>query len=186
MKFLFFVILPIPVLFLTGCDKSWNNPYPEQESDKNIYYDSFEERPKHLDPVASYSANEYLFLGQIYEPPLQYHFLKRPYELVPLTATHVPKPEYYNADGVTLSADAPAEQVSLVRYVINIQKNILYQPHPAFAKGDNGEYLYHSIAANEITSLHSLADFKRSGTRELIAEDYVYQIKRMVDRKSVV
>lgn len=180
MKFLLIVILPIPVLFLSGCDKSWNNPYPEQESDKNIYYDSFEERPKHLDPVASYSANEYLFLGQIYEPPLQYHFLKRPYELVPLTATHVPKPEYYNADGVTLSADAPAEQVSLVRYVINIQKNILYQPHPAFAKGDNGEYLYHSLAADEITSLHSLADFQRYGTRELLAEDYVYQIKRMV------
>jgi len=183
MKFLLSVILAIPVLFLTGCDKSWNNPYPEQESDKNIYYDSFEERPKHLDPVASYSANEYLFLGQIYEPPLQYHFLKRPYELVPLTATHVPEPAYYNADGVTLSADAPAEQVSLVRYVINIQKDIQYQPHPAFAKGDRGEYLYHSLTPGEIKSLHSLADFQHSGTRELLAEDYVYQIKRMVHPK---
>jgi hypothetical protein len=59
----------------------WNSPYPPSQSHQNIYYDAFEERPKHLDPVSSYSANEYVFLGQIYEPPLQYHFLKRPYEL---------------------------------------------------------------------------------------------------------
>ena len=80
-------------LVCTGCEQSaWNNPYPKEDASKRIYYDSFSERPKHLDPVSSYSSNEYVFLGQIYEPPLQYHFLKRPYELIPLTATELPKP----------------------------------------------------------------------------------------------
>ncbi|MCG8324400.1 MAG: ABC transporter substrate-binding protein [Thiotrichales bacterium] len=174
------VYLLFTVSILTGCDIPWNNPYRDSESDRNIYYDSFEERPKHLDPVTSYSANEYIFLGQIYEPPLQYHFLKRPYELIPLTASRVPEPEYFNADGVPLSKDAPADQVSLVRYTINIKENIRFQPHPAFAMGNDGEYLYHALTQEQITELHSLADFAHTGTRELLAGDYVYQIKRMV------
>jgi hypothetical protein len=56
--------------------------------------------------VRSYSANEYAFIAQIYEPPLQYHFLKRPYTLVPLTAEAVPEPTYLDADGNPLPADA--------------------------------------------------------------------------------
>lgn len=180
MNFLSLVSLAAMVLILPGCEGSWNNPYPDSESDKNIYYDSFEERPKHLDPVASYSANEYIFLGQIYEPPLQYHFLKRPYQLIPLTASDIPEPVYYNADGAVLSADAPAEQVSQVRYVIKLKEGISYQPHPAFAQDDNGNYRYHSMTPEAIETVHTLADFPHSGTRELIADDYVYQIKRMV------
>jgi oligopeptide transport system substrate-binding protein len=52
----------------------WNNPYPEDQSGQNVLYGAFSERPKHMDPVRSYSANEYAFIAQIYEPPLQYHF----------------------------------------------------------------------------------------------------------------
>ncbi|HSH30907.1 MAG TPA: hypothetical protein VK971_13455, partial [Thiohalobacter sp.] len=61
-------------LLLAGCgDQPWNSPYPASDQDANIHYSSFEERPKHLDPARSYSSNEVVFLGQIYEPPLQYH-----------------------------------------------------------------------------------------------------------------
>jgi len=180
MNFLSLVSLAVPVLLLSACDGSLNNPYPDSESDKNIYYDSFEERPRHLDPVASYSANEYIFLGQIYEPPLQYHFLKRPYQLVPLTAREMPEPVYYNADGVILSADAPADEVSLVRYVIRIRPDIHFQPHPAFARNDRGEYRYHSMSPGAIDAVHTLDDFEYSATRRLMAADYVYQVKRMV------
>jgi hypothetical protein len=62
-------------------------------------YSSFAERPKHLDPARAYSSNEYTFIAQIYEPPLQYHYLKRPYQLIPLTASQMPQVLYYNADG---------------------------------------------------------------------------------------
>ena len=77
---------------LTGCGAPWNNPYPSADGGRNIIYSSFSERPKHLDPARAYSANEYTFIAQIYEPPLQYHYLKRPYTLVPLTAVEVPRP----------------------------------------------------------------------------------------------
>jgi hypothetical protein len=74
------------LVLLAGCSGSeWNNPYPASEAGKNILYSSFNERPKHLDPVQSYSENEYRFIANIYQPPLQYHYLKRPYELIPNT-----------------------------------------------------------------------------------------------------
>ena len=63
----------------------------EKKRKKNFLFSSFQERPKHLDPAKSYSSNEYTFLAQIYEPLLQYHYLKRPYELIPLTAEQMPK-----------------------------------------------------------------------------------------------
>ncbi len=87
------------VLWLNGCsDGAWNNPYPRAEKLANTLYSSFSERPKHLDPVRSYSSNEYAFIAQIYEPPLQYHFLKRPYRLVPQTTTGLPAVRYLDAD----------------------------------------------------------------------------------------
>ncbi len=99
------LILLATLLLLSACSGGqWNNPYPEEDSDKNIYYSSFDERPKHLDPARSYSANEWAFISQIYEPPLQYHFLKRPYELVPLTTTAMPEIRVLAADLKPLEA----------------------------------------------------------------------------------
>lgn len=172
------------LLLCSACEKSpWNNPYPASESNLNIYYDLFSERPKHLDPVSSYSANEYVFLGQIYEPPLQYHFLKRPYELIPLTATKVPEPIYYDKEGNKLEGDAPPEMVDKAVYRISIKPGILYQPHPAFARDINNKYFYHNLGRPDLENIHTLADFKLVGTRELTANDYIYQIKRMAHPK---
>ena len=95
-------------LLLSGCKSSeWNNPYPVSQQGENILYSSFSSRPKHLDPVRSYSSNEYAFIGQIYEPPLQYHYLKRPYELTPLTAVQMPTVSYLDAAGHLLPPDGP-------------------------------------------------------------------------------
>ena len=172
------------MLCLAGCSKAslgspWNNPYPTDQSHANIYYDVFEERPKHLDPARSYVANGYVFLGQIYEPPLQYHFLKRPYELIPLTATAMPEARYFDRAGKALDENAPAALVHRVSYRINIRPGILYQPHPAFARDQNGNYFYHNLRSADLADKHALADFTETGTRELTAEDYVYQIKRL-------
>jgi peptide/nickel transport system substrate-binding protein len=171
-------------LLCSGCEQStWNNPYPDQDKSKRIYYDSFKERPKHLDPVSSYSANEYIFLGQIYEPPLQYHFLKRPYELIPLTATKLPKPIYFDNEGQILPDGVEAEKIDHVKYRISIKSGILFQPHPAFAKDSTDKYLYHDLSAEKLENIHALSDFDVIGTREMLAKDYVYQIKRMAHPK---
>ena len=73
---------------------------------KGIFFSSFSERPKHLDPARSYSSNEWAFISQVYEPPLQYHYLRRPYVLVPLTAASMPEIRHYAADGSLLVCDA--------------------------------------------------------------------------------
>ncbi len=166
---------------LAGCsDRPFNDPYPGDHSGKSILYDSFAERPKHLDPVSSYSENEAKFLGQIYEPIVQYHFLKRPYELTPLTATAVPQPEYIDSEGNPLPADAPGEAIAEVRYRISIQPGIRFQPHPAFARDESGAYRYHGLDEDALERVQRLDDFAETGTRELTAEDYVYQVKRLV------
>lgn len=170
-------------LLLTGCRETWNNPYPAAEQGKNILYTAFIDRPKHLDPVQSYSEDEITFTAQIYEPPLQYHYLKRPYTLVPATAEAVPQPLYLDAEGNPLPADSPVAQIAFTDYVIAIKPGIRYQPHAAFARNpaaDNqSAYLYHDLSAEQLSHITTLADFVVQDTRELVAEDYVYGIKRL-------
>ena len=89
---------------------AWNNPYPAADAAQNILYSAFRERPKHLDPARAYSSNEYEFIAQIYEPPFQYHYLKRPYTLVPLTAASVPEPVYLDRQGKRLPRQTPPER----------------------------------------------------------------------------
>jgi len=164
----------------SGCgDTPWNHPYPRDRSADNTLYSAFSERPKHLDPARSYSSNEYTFIAQIYEPPLQYHFLKRPYELAPLSAVQVPVPTYRDADGKPLPTDAPAEQVAYSEYLIHIRPGILFQPHPAFARDPAGQPRYLDLEAADLAGVNRLSDFPHQGTRELTAEDFVYQIKRL-------
>jgi len=170
----------VSVLLVAACGQPpWNNPYPPGQAGQRVLYGAFSERPKHLDPVRSYSANEYSFIAQIYEPPLQYHFLKRPYTLVPLTAEAIPEPTYLDADGNPLPADADPARIAVSEYVIRILPGIRYQPHPAFAKDADGNYLYHQLSSAQIGRIDKLADLPETGTRELTADDYVYQIKRL-------
>lgn len=177
---LFYILILTPLILLSGCgDDAWNNPYLAKDGQKNILYSSFSERPNHLDPATSYSSNEILFTGQIYEPPLQYHYLKRPYTLIPLVATTVPTPAFYDAAGQQLPNDAKPDEIKYSVYHIQIRSGIQYQPHPAFAKDEQGNYLYHQLTEAEIDSIYTLADFKETATRELTAKDYVYQIKRL-------
>jgi ABC-type transport system substrate-binding protein len=160
-----------------------NNPYPEDEGEQAVLYESFSERPKHMDPAVAYSSNEYAFISQIYEPPFQYHYLKRPYQVVPLTATRMPEVIYLNQKGEKLGQGANNSDIAFSDYVIEIQSGIKYQPHPALAKNFQGAYEYHQLDKAQIEAVTSLNDFKATGSRELTAEDYVYQIKRLAHPK---
>src|SRR5882672_3184268 len=150
---------------LAGCGLVWNDPYPAEDRGKNILYSFFIERPKHLDPAQSYTSDEYDIIQQIYEPPFQYHYLKRPYELIPAAATEVQKPRFLDERGRPLSADA--DRVAYSEYDIRIRQGVLYQPHPAFAKDDKGEPAYLSLPEGEIRSKYRLSDFPKTGAREL-------------------
>jgi Bacterial extracellular solute-binding proteins, family 5 Middle. len=171
-----FVIL----VLLSGCDQHvWNDPYPARERGANIMYSSFEERPKHLDPAQSYSSNETEIISQIYEPPLQYHYLKRPYTLIPQTLTAMPDVTYLDAAGHVLTKGAAPGDIAQSVYELHIRPGIYYQPHPAFARDMHGQLRYGHLSADDLARIHNWQDFKQLGTRELVASDYVYEIKRL-------
>jgi oligopeptide transport system substrate-binding protein len=173
----YFTLYQIPILLalaLAGCDLSQlNNPYPTDQDGQAILYQSFDERPKHLDPAIAYSENEYAFIAQIYEPPFQYHYLKRPFELIPLTASQMPQVQYLNKQGEKLDPNSDSKDIAFTDYQIDIKPGIRYQPHPAFAKTVDGQYEYHQLNQNQMATLSTLADFSHTGTRDLVAEDFV-------------
>ena len=161
---------------LTGCN---NSPNPEGSESTNTLFAAFQERsPRHLDPTASYALNEVPYTYAVYEAPYGYHYLKRPYALVPKAAVELATPQYLDKDGKPLPADAPGELVVESDYDIHIKPGIRYAPHPAFAQDAKGEYLYHALTAEQTRDKHSPGDFAQTGTRELVADDFVYALKR--------
>lgn len=167
-------------VLLSACDGGlWNNPYPASDAGKSIFYTAFTERPKHLDPTQAYSENEYEFLAQVYAPPLQYHYLKRPYQLVPLAASAMPTVRYLDKHHRPLPDTAPAEKIAFSVYEIHIKPGMRYQPHPAFARDAQGKPEYDHLTPHDLRDIHALSDFPHSGTRNVTAADYAYQIKRL-------
>ena len=161
------------LLAAAGCGEVWNDPYGMRGGDDNTLYTSFSQRPKHLDPAQSYTSDEAEFVAQIYEPPFQYHYFKRPYELIPASATEVPRPRYFDKQGRELAGDAPAVAVARSVYDIRIRPGIRYAPHPAFIEANR------ALSREAVATKYRLSDFSSTGTRELTAEDFVYQIKRL-------
>lgn len=172
------VLCTLVLLGLSGCIP--NNPYPASEAGANIYYSTFAESPKHLDPAISYSSDEYSILNLVYEPPLQYHYLKRPYQLVPAAAAAMPREEAYDRAGSLVPADAPPGPVEKTVYTITIARGIRYHPHPCFARDEAGVLKYRDLPP-EMPGVDGIEDFPDTGTRELTAADYVNQIKRLAD-----
>lgn len=168
------------LLCLCACEGPLNNPYPPSEMRRNIFYSSFSERPKHLDPAVAYSADEYRLIAQIYEPPLQYHYLKRPYTLTPLAASNLPQITYYDRQGHRLPPDSPSDQIAYSEFLVSLRKGMRFQPHPAFSKDLNGVFRYHHLTPELLDGIRSPLEFPHLSSRELTAQDYVYQIKRLV------
>ncbi|MDH4227991.1 MAG: ABC transporter substrate-binding protein [Deltaproteobacteria bacterium] len=160
-----------------------NNPYRSEEKHENTLYSTFDEVPKHMDPARSYSENEYAIIAQIYEPPLEYHYLKRPYELIPLTLTKLPEPAYYDKAGKRLGSNATPEAVARAEYDLIIKKGLMYQDHPALAKNADSTPVYANIKASELRGINGPDDFKLKATRELTADDYIYAVMRLADPK---
>jgi len=161
---------------LAACN---NSPYVAGAASKNVLFNSFDERsPRYLDPTASYLNPETPYTFSAYEPLYGYHYLKRPYEVVPKAAAAVVKPYYLAGNGQRLPDDANPAQIAESVYDIPIKKGVMYAPHPAFAKDDRGEYLYHHLTREQLGHKRSPLDFDKQGTRELVADDFVYAFKR--------
>ena len=156
-----------PVLLLAAAS-SCNSPYPAADEHANILYTSFGDEPSHLDPARAYGGVAYELIGNIVEPPFQYHFLKRPYALEPLTATAVPRPETRTVAWHGKTIDAPV-------YTVRLKRGILYQNHPCFVAANR------RLSHRDARGIRRIADFERTATRELVAADYVFAVRRLAD-----
>ncbi len=169
-----------------GFDQVINSPQPLADYGSNTLFTAFAGRsPRYLDPASSYSSDETPFTYNVYQPLYAYHYLKRPYELIPYGAEAVITPRYLDADGNELPADASGEIIAESVYDIPIRQGVRYAPHPAFARNEQGEFLYHALDAHALSGIRGMADFEHTGTRELTAHDYVYQIRRMASPRIV-
>ncbi|HRL20199.1 MAG TPA: ABC transporter substrate-binding protein [Alcaligenes sp.] len=165
---------------LAACSKPVNSPYEEHSAAGKVLYSAFTTRsPNHLDPALSYSGDETPFTYSIYEPLYGYHYLDRPYRLIPKAAAALTEPVYLDAKGQRLPDDVPGEQVAISRYDIPIKPGIAFQPHPAFAQDDAGRYRYYPMRAADLREAFSISDFEHVGSRALSAQDYVYAFKRL-------
>ncbi len=166
----------LAALVVAGCS---NNPYPAGAERENTLFYTFDERsPRYLDPTASYSNPESAYTYQIYEPLYGYHYLKRPYALIPKLATAVVHPHYFDASGQPLPDDASAERIAQSVYDIPIRHGVMYQPHPAFARDAQGRLRYHALTRAQLGDKRSPWDFEHQGAREVVADDFVYALKR--------
>ncbi len=156
--------LSLGVLAAAGC----NSPYPDSDEGRNITYTFLLEEPNHLDPAQAYGGQAYPLLYQILEPPFQYHFLKRPYTISPLTAAEVPRPEKRTVawQGKTVEATV---------YTIRIKPGIRYQNHPCFVEANR------RLSDSDARHIRSVYDFTETATSELVAADYVLAIRRLAD-----
>ena len=120
---------------LPGCG---NNPYPP-EGVKIVVHSSLYEDPKSLDPVSASDVTSNSIITQICDSLYQYHYLKRPYELMPCLAASMPQ---YSEDGLTLT--------------IPLKRGVYFQDDPCFSEtGGKGREV---VAADFVYSIKRLAD----------------------------
>lgn len=166
----------LALALLAACN---NSPFPRGAERENALYMAFSERsPRYLDPTSSYAAPESTFVYEISEPLYGYHPLKRPYTLVPRAAAAVARPYYLDAAGRRLPDDAPDDQIAQAVYDIELRPDLKWSPHPAFARDAQGQPLYHHLQPGELGDRRSPFEFAQLGTRAVVADDFVYALKR--------
>ena len=92
------------LLLVSACT---NDPYPDTDRGKKVLYSSFNEAPKTLDPAVAYTTAEHVITGNVYDTLLEYHYLKRPYRLIPGLAEAVPEPQQHAGRPPVLSLQDP-------------------------------------------------------------------------------
>ncbi len=115
----------------------------EQNFDEKVLNLITPQKIKGFDPIYAadlYASNE---IGKVYEGLLEFHYLKRPYELTPNLAESMPE---VSADGLT--------------YTFKVKKGVMFQDSKAFPNGKGRELK----ADDFIYSIRRMADPKLQST----------------------
>lgn len=127
--------------FATACS---NDPYPPGDADEKVYYTSFVDPPRTLDPAEAYSARSHAITGVVYDTLLKYHFLKRPLELMPGLAEEMPE---------VIQLGEGREH-----YRFRIREDLLFHDDPCFELGGAGRRTREIVAEDFAFELARLAD----------------------------
>ena len=125
--------------FLAGCGDS----NPARESGEEVVSYSQTSRIRGLDPGISGEVSSSLAISRLYEGLLQYHYLARPYKLIPALAETMPE---ISDAGLT--------------YTFKIRNGIYFHDNPCFP-GGNGRELE---AQDFIYSIKRVADVKNASS----------------------
>lgn len=137
-----FVALFVGMAVASGCT---NNPYPDADRDAKVLYSSFSEAPKTLDPAVAYTTAEHVVTANVFDTLLEYHYLKRPYELIPGLAVDVPKAE-----------PRPDGKQS---FQFALRSGVLFHEDPAFRLSQTGRRLTRELRASDVAfQMARLAD----------------------------
>lgn len=120
-------------------DKAQGNRPGAGAAEGVVAYNSYSAKVRSLDPATCGDAISILFLGNIYETLYEYHFLKRPMEVIPL-----------------LAEDMPQISDDLLTYTIKIKKGIKYCRNACFGTNEDG-----TARTREVTAHDFVLAFKR-------------------------
>lgn len=129
------------VLVGTGCS---NDPHPPEPEGVKTLYSSFVDAPRSLDPAVAYDTRSHAVTGVVYETLLEYHYLKRPLELIPGLAVALPE--------VTDLGEGRT------RYRFRLREGVLFAEDDCFALGEPGRRTREVVAADVAFQLMRLAD----------------------------
>jgi len=134
-------ILAAAGLALASCS---NNPYPDADDSVKVRYRALAGPPKNLDPAVTYNVADHKITANVYETLLEYHYLKRPYQLLPALAEAVPEPETL-ADG-------------RVRYRFRLRPGMRFQSDPCFDAAGQQSATREIVAADVAFELMRIGD----------------------------
>ena len=135
------VLVLLACLAAAGCT---NDPYPAADKGQKVLYSSFSEVPKTLDPAVSYTTSEHVITGNVYDTLLEYHYLDRPFRLIPGLAENIPEPEAL-ADGGQ-------------RYRFRLREGVRFHDDPCFALSAPGQRSREVVAEDFAFQFARLAD----------------------------
>jgi len=121
-----------------------NDPYPPGQGDEKVLYSSFVDAPRTLDPATAYTTRSHSITAAVYDTLLEYHFLKRPLELMPGLAESLPE--------VTDLGDGRT------RYRFRLRPDLLYADDECFELAEPGQRTREVVAADVAFQLARIAD----------------------------
>jgi oligopeptide transport system substrate-binding protein len=134
----------IAAVLALGCT---NRPYADEESHEPILYVPYGEPPKTLDPAVAYSTADHVVTGKVYDTLLDYHYLKRPFELIGGLAEHVPEAE-------------PLEG-GRVRYQFRLREDLRFARDACFEEGPKDPARFTEDGARRVLATDFLFSLSR-------------------------